>query len=391
MIRTQRIEAKEITLHYYQTKALRSMARFIALIAGTGGGKTFFGPIWLYKEVSEYPTDQYFVIAPTYKMLMRATVPMLIELFRGTDAEGEFNQSKGLYLLPQGGLIWFGSADRPETLEAGQYRAAWLDEAGQMKYMVWVVIQARLGLKQGRALITTTPYAMNWLYKEFYKRWVDDDPNYDVIQYRSIDSPYYPKEEYERAKTALSEQLFDMRYKGQFRKMEGLVYPDFSQDHIIGDFDVPTKWTKQGAVDFGFNNPFVILKGALDRDDVLYIYSESYKSKTLLSEHAERMRDIDYVGDPSGKREIEELRNMEISINAADSEVALGIQKVNERIKTNRLKVFKSCKNLIDEFETYHYIEEKDKPEKKDDHCMDALRYLIMELDSSSEPYFGAL
>lgn len=378
---TKETQSKTVKPHYYQSRALQSKKRFIALIAGTGGGKTFLGPIWLYQELSKYPEDQFFVIAPVYKMLTRATVPMLIDMLRGTDAEGEYNQSKGLYLLPQGGRIWFGSADRPETLEAGQYRAAWLDEAGQMKYMVWVVMQARLGLHRGRALITTTPYSLNWLYTEFYKRWRDGDPDYEVIQFESISNPHYPKEEFERAKGALSPQLFDMRYKGQFRKMEGLVYPDFSQEHMDDGFEIPEEWKRQGGTDFGFNNPHVNLKGAVDADDVLYIYEEWYKPKVLLSDHAEEMKDIAYAADPSGKREIVELQDLGVKIDSAVSDVNLGIQKVNERIKTNRLKVFKACKNLIDEFEVYHWEESKDKPHKENDHCLDALRYLVMELE----------
>lgn len=380
-IQTTEKKTKDAKAHFYQSEVLRSTRRFIALIAGTGGGKTFTGPLWLYQEIAKYPKDQFFVIAPTYKMLTRATIPTLVDMFRGTDAEGTYNQSKGLYELSQGAKIWFGSADRPETLEAGQYRAAWLDEAGQMKYMVWIVMQARLGFLEGRALLTTTPYSLNWLYTEFYQRWLKGDKNYDIIQFESISNPYYPKQEFQRAKEALSPQLFDMRYRGQFRKMEGLVYPDFNRDHIIEPFKIPVEWRRQGAADFGFNNPHVTLKGAVDDDDILYIYDEWYKSKMLLSVHAECMRDIRFVGDPSGKREIEELLDLGVRISSGDNDVGVGLQKVNERIRSQRLRIFKTCKNLIDEFEMYHWEEGKDKPHKENDHCLDALRYLIMEVE----------
>jgi len=84
--------------------------------------------------------------------------------------------------------------------------------------------------------------------------------------------------------------------------------------------------------------------------------------------------------DPSGLQHFEEMRMMGIDIDAADNDVNAGIEKVNARIRTNRLKVFRSCKNLIDEFETYHWQEGKDKPFKENDHCMDSLRYLTMGL-----------
>jgi len=333
--------------------------------------------------MEKYEQDQYIVVAPTYKMLTRATVPMLLSAFEGTQAEGEFLQSKGLYTTPQGNLIWFGSADRPETLEAGQYRAAWLDEAGQMKYMAWVAIQARLGMKEGRALLTTTPYGLNWLYHEFYLRWKKGDLNYDVINFNSIDNPYYPAREFERAARDLSESLFAMRYKGQFRKMEGLVYPDFDSNNIAEEeFEIPEDWLRLGGTDFGFNNPHANLKGALSPDDVLYIYDELYVSHTLLKDISKHMKDITYFGDPSGKREIEELRGMGIDIHSGDNDIQKGIEAVNARIRTNRLKVFKSkCPNLLDEIETYHYQTGTEKPYKENDHAVDALRQLVLALD----------
>lgn len=379
---------KAITCHYYQTKALESKARFVALIAGTGGGKTYTGPMWLYRELEKYPTEEFLVIAPTYKMLTRATVPTMIDIFRDTPAQGLLKQSAGVYITPQGAKIWLGSADRPESLEAGQYRGAWIDEAGQIKFQAWYVVQARLGVKEGRALITTTPYAVNWLYYEFYKRWLGGDKDYDVVQFASINNPYYPQAEFDRAKRTLSPELFEMRYGGQFRKMEGLIYPEFGADHIVDPIEIPEDWKnlgwrKEGGIDFGYNNPFVALKAIVSPDDVLYIYDEYYKSNTLLEDHAKRIMNthIRYEADPSGKREIMELKHKGVKIRSANNEVNPGIDAVRARVRTQRLRVVKTCRNLIDEFETYAWTEDKDQPQKDRDHCLDALRYMIMGID----------
>jgi len=382
-MQTQRVKYKEVHLLPHQAAALRSKSRFTGLIGGTGGGKTWLIPWWLFAEIEKHPRDEYIVVAPTYKLLTRTTVPIIRDAYRDTDLEGEYRPSYNVYLLPTGGKIWFGTADRPESLEAGQYRAACLDEAGQMKYMAWVAIQARLGMKEGRALLTTTPYGLNWLYHEFYLRWKKGDPNYDVINFSSIDNPYYPAREFERAARDLSESLFAMRYKGQFRKMEGLVYPDFDSNNIAEEeFEIPDDWLRLGGTDFGFNNPHANLKGALSSDDVLYIYDELYVSHMLLKDISKYMKDITYFGDPSGKREIEELRSMGIDIHSGDNDIQKGIEAVNARIRTNRLKVFKSkCPNLLDEIETYHYQTGTEKPYKENDHAVDALRQLVVALD----------
>jgi len=373
-----------VELFPHQEKALLSKRRFVGLIGGTGGGKTFFGPIWLSCEIAEAPEDQFMVVAPTYKLMTRATLPALQECFRGTCLQGELNISSGLYKLPHGGRIWLGTADRPESLEAGQYRAAWLDEAGQMKYMAWVAIQARLGLKRGRCLLTTTPYGMNWLYKNFYQLWRKGHRDYDVVSFESTDNPLYPKEEVERAKAELSPELFDMRYRGLFRKMEGLVYPDFHDDHICEPFEIPDSWDRRGGCDFGYINPHVNLKGALDpREDVLYVYEEYYGSRKELKEIAETMYDIPWLGDPEGRREIEELKSLGVDIRSGETAKTLCLAAVNARIRTDRLRIFTSCPHTLDEIDIYHFDPRTGKPSKQDDHCMDALAQLIWHFDGA--------
>lgn len=355
----------------------------MGLIGGTGGGKTFFGPVWLSCEIAENPEEEYIVVAPTYKLLTRATLPALVETFRGTDLQGELRVSKGVLDLPQGGHIWLGTADRPESLEGGQYRAAWLDEAGQMKYMAWVAVQARLGLKRGRCLLTTTPYGMNWLYKNFYQLWRHGNADYDVITFSSIDNPLYPKSEWERAQAELTNDLFSMRYEGQFHKLEGLVYSDFDDKNICEPFDIPKSWPRKGGTDFGYVNPHVNIKGALDpREDTLYLYEEFYASRTHLKDIADTMRDIPYLGDPEGRREIEELSGTyDVDIKSGETSKMLTIAAVNARIRTDRLKVFRNCPHTLDEIDIYHIDERTGKPAKEDDHCMDALAQMVWHFD----------
>jgi len=324
------------------------------------------------------------VAAPTYKILMRATLPKLQEIYRGTQLQGNLKSTIGVYELPQGGRIWLGTADRPESLEGGQYKAAWLDEAGQMKYMAWVAIQARLGLKRGRCLLTTTPYGRNWLYRNFYKLWRKGYADYDVVSFESSDNPLYPKEEIERARRELSAELFDMRYRGAFRKMEGLVYPDFSDYHVCEPFDIPASWDLRGGCDFGYVNPHVNLKGARDpRKDVIYVYEEYYKSFKQLKEIAETMFDVPWLGDPEGRREIEELRALGVDIKSGETAKTLCIAAVRARIRTGRLRIFTSCPFTLDEIETYHFDQKTKKPVKEDDHCMDALAQLVWHFDGA--------
>ena len=66
-------------------------------------------------------------------------------------------------------------------------------------------------------------------------------------------------------------------------------------------------------------------------------------------------------------------------VKTVDKNVVLGIDRVRELIRKRQLFVFDTCKNVIDEFNSYRYDPEKPKEEpiKLSDHCMDALRYAV--------------
>ena len=385
-----------IKLHDGQTAVFQTDARFVALIAGTGGGKTFVGPYWLAREIAKNPQGTFGVGAPTYKMLHRVTAPELVKAFRGTTLEGEYKSSAGEYRLPTGGIIYLCSMEDAYHTEGGQYFAWWLDEAGQMHSLVWTVVQARLGFHQGRCLFTTTPYNLGWLYREIYVLARAGDPDYYVSQFRSIDNPYYPKAEFERARRTMDERTFAMRYLGEFRKMAGLVWPGLSGwicqlDEITEAhskaIDDPESVRWVGGIDWGYNNPFVGLSGFVDADDVLWLYRERCQAETLLKDHAPSLdKHTTYYADPSGKQWIEELTSLGITTQSGLNDVQMGIERVTERGKTGRLRISPECRNLISEAETYHYKEDTDKPMKEHDHCCDALRYMIMGLDGKPEP-----
>ena len=383
-------------MHEGQTAVFQSLARFVALIAGTGGGKTYIGPYWLAREIAKNPTGIYGVGAPTFKMLDRVTARELITAFRGTTLEGEYKAAKNEYHLPTGGIIYLCSMEDPDHIEGGQYDAWWLDEAGQMKAWAWTVIQARLGYKLGRCLFTTTPYSLNWFYREIFLRAKANDPDYFVSQFESTMNPGYPKAEFERAARTMDKRTFAMRYGGEFRKMSGLVWPDMDRwicqaDDIAEAYGkalaAPESHRWVGAIDWGYNNPFVALTAFIDPDDVLWVFEEWCATRTLLKDHAEHLsKECTYYADPSGKQEMEELAALGIIVEGADNAVAMGIERVTNRGNDGRLKISPACRNLISEGETYHYKPDTDVPVKEHDHSCDDLRYLVAGVDGGTEP-----
>lgn len=413
-------KGKYFPLHEGQLAVYNSNSRFTAAIAGTGGGKTVVGPLWIARQIENHrnknPQKPFLgmIIAPTYKVLARATVPTLLETLKGTVLEGKWNTQQHLYTVPdlktkdkygniiikRGGRIWCQGADNPGGLEGGQFDFVWADEGGQLRLMVWVAIQGRTGARQAPILITTTPYIQtgtnNWLYTDFYTKYMEGDPNYFVKQWSSFLNPIYPREEYERAKAGMSSVLGAMRYDGVFGKVEGAVYPEFSRCLLQKSPSELNKLLKQpgqffGGIDFGWNDPFCALCGFLDANDVLWIWFERYKSKVQTEIHAEYMpqipsRTISWYAEHQPEM-VMKLRKGGHKVRKAVKNLKAGINAVNARINTGRLKIFENrCKALVHEGEVYSYPEDEettggDKPLGGFDHAMDALRYLVMGID----------
>jgi hypothetical protein len=271
-----------LAFHPGQTRAWKSEARFILVLAGTRSGKSSFSPWWLWREVQRRGPGDYLLCAPSYKLLDKAAVPYLNEAM-GTylrlgklvgGAQGRFEVSKaGEWKLWQAAQtkptrILFGHADEPESLEAAQYKAAVCDEAGQKRFKQesWEAIQRRLAIDRGRCLFPTTPYSLNWLKTEVHDRAVRSlkgtsanptaDAGYDLVSFESIMNPAFPLDIWEQARATLPAWKFDLFYRGIFSRPAGAIYDVFDPDfHALPGGYVPEpSWRIYCGIDFGAPN-----------------------------------------------------------------------------------------------------------------------------------------
>lgn len=387
---------KHYPLHEGQWDILNSGSRFNAFVGGTGSGKTAIGPLWCIMQMRrviqsgrdlEANPIKGLIVAPTYPILARATVPEFVTALKGTLLEGRFVPSRNLYVLPNGwGLIYIVAAENPRGLEGGQFDFAWVDEGGQIKYDAWVALQGRLGARQAPCLITTTPYGQNWLFHRFYKFWKAGYPDYYVRTVSSIMNPAYPIAEYERARREMSPQRFAMRYDGSFVKMEGLVFPEY--DRCIEMFKECPPGRHFGGCDWGYSpDPFAALAAVLDANNVLWLWYNRSVRNTLIDDNATAIpANVRYFYDPSNPEGAARMRKYGHKMDKARvRDIAVGLDMVNARIYTGRLKIHPKCRALISEMGEYRY------PEKDDEiiatepigehHSIDCLRYMVSSID----------
>lgn len=388
----------ELTLHKNQDRVLDSKARFIGVVSGIRGGKTTIGAIWLLQQIqADYQSGRfgdYLICAPTNKILDQSTLPKFKEYFPSD--WGAWKEQKSYFELAwkrPGSMepcrIFVRSLDEPDAIEGMECLSAWVDECGKIKQQGWINVQGRLSVTKGRAILTTTPYAVNWFYRDIVSRFNNGDKDYDLITWASSDNPAFPKDEFDRAKRTLPKAIFERRYLGQFTRLEGLVYPEFDEtEHVVDPFDIPDNWVRFGGLDFGKSNPNAILCIAEDPDTkIFYVYKEFYQSETLLKTLSQFLhnQNLSYVfADTQAAQLIMELNRFygNRNVRPADKAKDTGIPRIRGLLSENRLKFFRGMTpRTVDEILEYHYAApdadgfNNDKTVDKNNHAMDALRY----------------
>ena len=183
----------------------------------------------------------------------------------------------------------------------------------------------------------------------------------------------------------------DARSKGIPSLGSGAIYRVPEADYVIPDVQIPPHWPRAYGLDVGWRVTAAIF-GALNRDtDTLYLYSEYYRKEAEPIIHAESIKSrgkwivgaIDPAargrGQTDGRNLLEMYRDLGLELTMAENSVETGIYEVLMRLSTGRLKIFRSLQNLLGEIRLYRR-DEKGRVVKENDHGVDAVRYLVMEL-----------
>jgi phage terminase large subunit len=233
---------------------------------------------------------------------------------------------------------------------------------------------------------------------------------------------------------------------GAWAAAEGQIYETWDDAvHLVDPFTIPDTWTRYWTVDFGFTNPFVLQCWAEDDDGRLYLYREIYRTKRLVEDHARQIlrivrkcvtcceeKDSDHdchdckacvlewteprpravICDHDAEDRATLEKHLGLGTTAAKKTVSDGIQAVQSRLKTagdGKPRLFVVRDSLVerdplldevslptsttDEVGGYIWAVKpgnagglKEEPVKKDDHAMDALRYMVAARDLGGRP-----
>ena len=421
-----------------QVKAHRSGARFLALVAGTRGGKTkaaaveFAVRVWRDLKAGKgrvpagrgkdrRPRLHYWIVSPTAALLSEPK-RYLYETIPAGWIEHPFD-TQGRMWLRGDILIEAKTAEKPQNLVSVGLNGMWIDEAARVKSEAWQGnLRGRLSDFRGWCLFSSTPLGRNWLYTDIVKRAAgpERDPEFEAVAWTTADNPHIARSEIESARRALSPRYFKREYEASFDAFLGSVYDEWNEAlHVIDKAPEASAFRQIVlAQDFGWTKPGCLLAiGDLGgRYVVLDEVYEAHKifcddrqeqaagpmdvnrprptwvgeAKRLSRKWSLHQQSAQLKGDPAEPDKIFDLIRNGIPASGADNDVLYGIRQVATALHPvdgrPALVVMRHCKNLIREIREYVYGDGKNGDlselpvDGQSDHALDALRYGMVEL-----------
>ncbi len=383
-----------------QDTACFSPLPIVIVASGIQWGKTKIGALWMKMMMHQFTNsdDNFLITSPTYPIFKQSTLPPFLAFMDGL---GKYDKKEECFIMHRGGTCWFRTGKNPDSVVGiTNIRAILCDEAGLYSLYFWENIQGRSSFCQAPIRIVTSPYSLNWLYRDYIKpirRNPESRPDVKLIQATSKENPYFPAAEYEAKRLTMDPRRFNMMYGGEFDKMQGLVYDIFDEDLNGAEwFDFPSGTQFFGGIDWGYTEPFVLVIHAVLPNGLRFQISETYKSSLLLPDIGaicqQKMKTWNvsrFYADPSQPGSIEYLNRLGCTCVAANNDIRVGIDMFYELIQARTYKVVKGTSpHTLDEFDAYHYPDPKDlkhdqsakeaKPVGQNDHAMDANRYVIV-------------
>lgn len=313
------------------------------------------------------------------------------------------SQSGELVLFGQLWLV-MGAKDEgsEKQLRGKTVGCAVVDEATLVPESFWKQLIGRCSPEGARIYATTNPDTPLHYLKRNYIDNPDLAGDIENITF-TIDDNYSlsakKKAEMRRLHTGV---FYRRNILGEWVIAEGAIYKDvFSDAVLFDDSDIPIgllndrfHLARYCAVDVGTKNQFVALD-IIDDGKTLwvlreYVWDSAKESRQKTNgQYADDVQDFlkaaptaKIIIDPSAASMKAELVQRGIWHSDADNDVMDGINAVATMLATRRLRIHRSCENLIGQMGTYAWDDEaakrgEEKPLKVNDHGPDALRYCV--------------
>lgn len=337
-------------------------------------------------------------------------------------------ENRTVYRFRNGSVVDVAGLDDPNRVMSAEYDMIYLQEATEVSRATCDDVNGRLRnnrMPYQQLLMDCNPASSkHWLKTAFESGWCEHYP----MRHRDNPAMFRPdgtatKFGLDYMKKLESYTGVQRRRKvgGEWVQADGVIYGGWdSAVNVVKRFKPPADWRRVWCVDFGFENPFSWGDWAIDHDGRAYLVKEIYLTHLLVEDAARLILEVTQ-GDPQPEAIIcdhdkEDRATLERHLKkrtiAAQKSVLTGIDLVAARIKAAgdgkpRLFICENAlvhepdrrlvsesdpkpHNALSEIDVYAWKKTadtgvtKDEPEKKYDHAMDQMRYVVMYLDHGS-------
>lgn len=295
-----------------------------------------------------------------------------------------------------GKQILFAGLDDVEKLKSitpakGVIERIWIEEATEIERNAYKQLRKRLrGLsdKSKSIILSFNPILQShWIFREFFKNWDDSktayhDEKLSILKTTYKDNQFLTPEDKAELEDETDQYFHDVYTLGNWGLLGNVIFTNWRTE------DLSCKKLSFSNIcnglDFGVTNPNALIRCHVDEErKKIYIFEELYKRGQSDESLAQDLKEIlgrEYIYcDNESPGSINEL--LTHGVNAVGtvkgkSSVVYGIKW----LRKFEIIVDPRCQNFKNEIQAYHWEEDKngnqlEKPVKRDDHLMDALRY----------------
>ena len=351
---------------------------------GAGSGKSV-ATVQDFIDLAGSKGKRILVIRKVHRTCRHSTFQLILDVIASMKRQRmvRVNKSEMRFDFPSGGAILHAGLDDPEKIKSiAEIDEIWVEEATEINKAEYQLLTLRLR-GEGRKRITLTfnpTVEAKWIRAYLVDRTDEDSPHAEDVYWQvttARDNPY-AGDDYVRRLEQLPDDLREVYAFGKWGAIiKGLIYPTFTvtDEAVQPDFY---------GLDFGFNAPSTLV-ACQDRDPIMVVEELLYESGLTNADLIERLerlipdKSIYIYCDAAEPARIEEMVRAGFNARAADKSVNDGI----DTVKRYQLHFTRSSQNAINEIKEYKWDEDRktgeplDKPVKRNDHAMDAMRYGI--------------
>lgn len=288
------------------------------------------------------------------------------------------NEGERVFRCLNGSIIEFSSFKDAQDAKSGKRDYLFINEANGIPYEVYWQLAIRTRKK---VFIDYNPTARFWVHDELIGR-----AGVKLIISDHRKNYFLSQEEHERIEGIEDEELWKVYARGLTGKIEGLVLTNWD----ICDTLPPREEWKMSCrgLDFGFTNDPSALEHVVLAHGELWIEEELYSTGLTNPDIAHRAKDEgigssdQIIADCAEPKSIRELQAHGLWVTASpkgQDSIVSGL----DILKRYRIHVTRRSIGLLSNLRIYQWGKDKDgnmtnKPEDKNNHGIDAIRYVAL-------------